>query len=142
MNPKRPRLLAALTALAVVVAGATFGLWSWHATDPHANAAASAFGLPPLQLPADVVLDPGRIELGRKLFFDRRLSFNGTMSCAMCHVPEQGFTSHASRTALGIEEEPAAQFAIALERRMAGQPVLRRTRNFLVDPGLDAAVAS
>ena len=100
MSPKRPRFL---TALAVVVAGAAFGLWSWHATDPHANAAASAFGLPPLQLPADVVLDPGRIELGRKLFFDRRLSFNGTMSCAMCHVPEEGFTSHASRTALGIE---------------------------------------
>jgi len=66
-------------------------------------AAPAAFGLPPLQLPADVVLDPNRIELGRRLFFDRRLSFNGTMSCAMCHVPEEGFTSNASRTALGIE---------------------------------------
>jgi cytochrome c peroxidase len=41
--------------------------------------------------------------LGRALFFDRRLSFNGTMSCSMCHVPEQGFASSASRTALGIE---------------------------------------
>jgi cytochrome c peroxidase len=54
-------------------------------------------------LPADVVLAPGRIELGRKLFFDRRLSFNGTMSCAMCHVPEEGFASNASQKALGIE---------------------------------------
>ncbi len=62
-----------------------------------------AFGLPPLRLPAGVVVTPQRVELGRKLFFVRRLSANGTMSCAMCHVPEQGFTSNASRTAVGIE---------------------------------------
>ena len=54
-------------------------------------------------LPLDVRTDPPRVELGRKLFFDRRLSFNGTMSCAMCHVPEQGFTSHDSKTGVGIE---------------------------------------
>jgi cytochrome c peroxidase len=42
-------------------------------------------------------------ELGRKLFFDRRLSFNGTMSCAMCHVPSQGFTTNTSRTSVGME---------------------------------------
>ena len=65
--------------------------------------AAPAFGLPPLALPADVVVEPERVELGRKLFFDRRLSFNGTMSCAMCHVPEEGFASNASRTGVGIE---------------------------------------
>ncbi len=62
-----------------------------------------AFGLPPLPLPAGVVRDPAQVELGRKLFFDRRLSFNGVMSCAMCHVPEEGFTSNASKTAVGIE---------------------------------------
>ncbi len=65
--------------------------------------AGDAFGLPALELPAGVVQDGPRIELGRKLFFDRRLSFNGVMSCAMCHVPEEGFTSNASRTAVGIE---------------------------------------
>jgi cytochrome c peroxidase len=32
-----------------------------------------------------------KIELGKKLFFDRRLSGDGTTSCATCHVPEQGF---------------------------------------------------
>jgi cytochrome c peroxidase len=100
MNLKRPGLWLAIAAIA---AGSAFGAWFWRADDRNTLAAASAFGLPPLQLPADVVLDPGRIELGRKLFFDRRLSFNGTMSCAMCHVPEEGFTSNASRTALGIE---------------------------------------
>lgn len=35
---------------------------------------------------------PEKIELGKKLFFDRRLSGDGTMSCATCHMPEQGFT--------------------------------------------------
>ena len=61
----------------------------------------AAFGLPPR--PTPLVATTAQIELGRQLFFDRRLSFNGTMSCAMCHVPEQGLTSHASKTAVGIE---------------------------------------
>jgi cytochrome c peroxidase len=44
-----------------------------------------------------------KIRLGRKLFFDRRLSLNNTMSCGMCHVPEQGFTVNEAATAVGIE---------------------------------------
>ncbi|MGD9835673.1 MAG: cytochrome-c peroxidase, partial [Piscinibacter sp.] len=36
------------------------------------------------------------------LFFDRRLSANGTLSCAMCHVPEQGFTVNEARTSVGM----------------------------------------
>ncbi len=42
------------------------------------------------------------IALGRKLFFDRRLSLNGTMSCAMCHVPEQAFANNELAVAIGI----------------------------------------
>ncbi len=34
---------------------------------------------------------PEKIELGKKLFFDRRLSGDGTMSCATCHDPDQAF---------------------------------------------------
>jgi cytochrome c peroxidase len=33
-----------------------------------------------------------KIELGKKLFFDRRLSGDGTMSCATCHAPDMAFT--------------------------------------------------
>jgi cytochrome c peroxidase len=61
---------------------------------------------PPLGLPAvpgAETIDPAKIELGRKLFFDRRLSLNDTFSCAMCHVPEQGFTNNEIATAVGIE---------------------------------------
>ena len=58
-------------------------------------------GLPPL--PPERVPTATRVGLGRMLFFDRRLSHNGTISCAMCHVPEQGFTSNEVATAVGIE---------------------------------------
>ncbi len=35
---------------------------------------------------------PEKIELGKMLFFDRRLSGDGTMNCATCHDPEKSFT--------------------------------------------------
>ncbi|OGW45397.1 MAG: hypothetical protein A2078_00050 [Nitrospirae bacterium GWC2_57_9] len=35
---------------------------------------------------------PEKIELGKKLFFDRRLSGDGTMSCSTCHDPDHAFT--------------------------------------------------
>jgi cytochrome c peroxidase len=60
-------------------------------------------GLPAVPVPSDNPLTRAKIDLGRKLFFDRRLSLNGTFSCAMCHVPEQGFTNHELATAVGIE---------------------------------------
>lgn len=60
-------------------------------------------GLPPVPVPADNVLTPAKVALGRKLFYDRRLSLNGTFSCAMCHIPEQGFTNNELATAVGIE---------------------------------------
>jgi len=57
---------------------------------------------PPLGLPAVTSqLDPAEIDLGRRLFFDRRLSKNETLSCAMCHIPEQGFTQNELATPVG-----------------------------------------
>lgn len=60
-------------------------------------------GLPAVPLPPDNPLMQARIELGRTLFMDRRLSHNNTLSCGMCHVPEQGFTSNELGTAIGLE---------------------------------------
>jgi len=37
------------------------------------------------------------IELGTRLFFDKRLSGQGTMSCANCHVPERNWTDNLRR---------------------------------------------
>jgi cytochrome c peroxidase len=60
-------------------------------------------GLPTLPLALDNPLTQLKVDLGRKLFMDRRLSHNNTFSCAMCHVPEQGFTSHDLGAAIGME---------------------------------------
>jgi cytochrome c peroxidase len=60
-------------------------------------------GLPPIPIPTNNPISSEKIALGRKLFFDRRLSHNNTFSCAMCHIPEQGFSSNEMATAVGIE---------------------------------------
>jgi cytochrome c peroxidase len=57
-------------------------------------------GLPPLPVAAP---SQAAVDLGRKLFMDRRLSVNNTLSCAMCHVPEQGFAAVELATSVGIE---------------------------------------
>ncbi|WP_262381230.1 MULTISPECIES: cytochrome c peroxidase [unclassified Pseudomonas] len=41
-------------------------------------------------LPAAPVLDAPRVELGRQLFNDTRLSINNTLSCASCHQLDKG----------------------------------------------------
>ena len=73
---------------------------------------APPLGIPPL--PGASHATPAGVNLGRRLFFDRRLSFNGTLSCAMCHVPEQGFTQNELRTPVGIEGRSVKRNAPAL----------------------------
>ncbi|MYD78289.1 MAG: methylamine utilization protein MauG [Gammaproteobacteria bacterium] len=60
-------------------------------------------GLPPVEFPADNPITRAKIDLGRLLFFDRRLSINNTVSCANCHIAEQGFTNNEISTAVGVE---------------------------------------
>jgi cytochrome c peroxidase len=43
-------------------------------------------------VPRDNPLTPAKIELGRKLFFDARLSSDGKVACASCHDPKLAFT--------------------------------------------------
>jgi cytochrome c peroxidase len=44
---------------------------------------------------------PARAALGQKLFFDARLSANGTVACATCHNPARAFTD-GRPTSIGI----------------------------------------
>jgi cytochrome c peroxidase len=68
------------------------------------SASADPFlGLPPLEVSQNDSSVAARVGLGRRLFMDRRLSRNGTMSCGMCHIPEQGFTTNEMATTIGIE---------------------------------------
>jgi len=79
-------------------------------------------GLPtPLPVPDNNPLTREKVALGRRLFFDRRLSPNDTMSCAMCHVPAQGFTVNELRLAVGIngqttKRNPPTLYNVAYQR--------------------------
>lgn len=58
--------------------------------------------LPQAVLPADNPLTEAGVELGKMLFHDRRLSLDGSVSCASCHRQEDGF-SDPRRFSRGIE---------------------------------------
>ncbi len=47
-------------------------------------------------VPADNPMNAAKVELGRHLFHDVRLSGNGTQSCASCHAPERAFADSRS----------------------------------------------
>jgi cytochrome c peroxidase len=93
-------------------------------TDLLARTGNPPLGLPPLPVPEGNPLSREKIQLGRKLFFDRRLSLNGTQSCAMCHIPEQGFTNNELATAVGLEGRDVGRNAPTLYN------VAYRTRMF------------
>jgi cytochrome c peroxidase len=46
----------------------------------------------PMSIPADNPMTPEKVALGRQLFFDERLSIDGSKSCYSCHVCEHGLT--------------------------------------------------
>jgi hypothetical protein len=43
-------------------------------------------------IPSDNLQTPEKIALGEKLFFDGRLSADGTVACSTCHDPARAFT--------------------------------------------------
>lgn len=53
--------------------------------------------LPPATIPADNPQTAAKIELGKKLYFDPRLSGNNWISCATCHNPGLGFADGLPR---------------------------------------------
>jgi len=46
----------------------------------------------PMSIPRDNPMTPEKVALGRQLFFDERLSVDGSKSCYSCHVCEHGLT--------------------------------------------------
>lgn len=59
------------------------------AAGPVSPPALAPLPLPPS--PPENPTTPEKVKLGKMLFFDRRLSGDGTMNCATCHDPENGF---------------------------------------------------
>jgi cytochrome c peroxidase len=62
-------------------------------------------GLLPVTHPADNPPTPQKTQLGRRLFFDKRLSRTQSLSCASCHDPARAF-SIGERFALGVNGQP------------------------------------
>lgn len=90
----RPRWRAAarLVAVALVVAVAPIagrGEETWRWDLPR--------GMPVPPVPADNPMSARKVALGRRLFYDARLSVNGKASCASCHQQARGFTDGRAR---------------------------------------------
>jgi cytochrome c peroxidase len=105
--------------------------------------------------PADNLQTPEKIALGGKLFFDGRLSVDGTVACSTCHDPARAFSdgrvvSIGVKGRVGQRNAPTilnalynkAQFwdgrAKTLEEQ-AGFPIINQSE--MGQPSLDAAVA-
>jgi cytochrome c peroxidase len=71
-------------------------------------------------VPDDNELTPARIELGRKLYFEPRLSADGSVSCATCHDVTRSFTdrrpvSEGIRDQMGQRNAPTTMNAALLQ---------------------------
>jgi cytochrome c peroxidase len=64
--------------------------------------------------------DEARAALGRQLFFDARLSQDGTVSCASCHLPEHGFADPRAHS-IGIGGRTTPRNAPSLFNRALGK---------------------
>jgi len=61
-----------------------------------------------------------KVELGRRLFFDRRLSRDGSISCATCHQPSRAFSDNRA-IAVGIDGRVGRRNAPAIINRGYGR---------------------
>jgi cytochrome c peroxidase len=70
-------------------------------------------GFPEPSVPADNAMSEAKVQLGRKLFYEERLSATGTHSCATCHQQAKAFTDGRAQ-AVGIHGDLHARSAMAL----------------------------
>ncbi len=132
-NHSRPTRWKTVLGVAAIVGGACGAAWA-AATGPHGampldeqqrlldklivNPNAQPVGIDAIAwatiyIPAGNELTPDRITLGRKLYFDTRLSKDGTVACATCHDVSRGFTdrrpvSEGIKDQLGQRSAPTA----------------------------------
>ncbi|MFK7969802.1 MAG: cytochrome-c peroxidase [Bacteroidia bacterium] len=86
--PKSIYILLTLLSLLLMIWGA--GCGENDAVQPYELAVPQGFPSP--MIPDDNILNHERIALGKKLFFDKALSRDYSISCASCHHQEKAFT--------------------------------------------------
>lgn len=113
LPPSPPPAMKSLRPLSFVIAAACVGALAVEnaafAQAPAPAAPASAkkspfaapLGLPAIIEPKDNRLSVEKVELGKMLYFDPRLSEDHTVSCATCHDPAKGW-SNGEKVATGI----------------------------------------
>src|ERR1017187_10439525 len=99
------RLATCPTLMAVVLVVAAWGAPGYRLVLPK--------GFPPPTIPADNPLTAEKVRLGRYLFYDKRMSVNGTRSCASCHRQELAFTDGRAQ-AVGATGQPLPRGAMSL----------------------------
>ncbi|MCC7010992.1 MAG: cytochrome-c peroxidase [Planctomycetes bacterium] len=89
-------------------------------TLPRELAAQPPYGLPEsFAEPADNLATPERVALGRRLFFEPRLSLDGSIACATCHRPEHGL-AEPEPVSTGVGGRKTARNAPTLFNRAFG----------------------
>jgi len=109
---------AALIA-AVMAAMATGGCKERRRAATPLNGFSAPFVFGRFNVPADNPLTEEAVGLGRRLFYDPRLSANGKVSCSTCHIQRLAFTD--GRTAsVGVSGRPVAFNSMTLANLMWG----------------------
>lgn len=86
------RIGVALAVAFLLSAAASAHPWSEADLEVLQSLSIELLGAPPADPSNRFADDPAAATLGKALFFDRRLSANGRVSCSTCHEPDHGFT--------------------------------------------------
>ncbi len=114
----RPWALAAALCFAAAQ-GASASVTAAHDAAPSYHVAAPRYvwhlprGFPVPAVPADNPMSDAKVALGRRLFFDPRLSSTGRYSCASCHDPARSY-SDGRKVAVGATGQALPHNAMAL----------------------------
>jgi cytochrome c peroxidase len=96
----------------IIAISLLFSAWQWQLALSHAQQTDYALTLPEEVLepiiPEDNPLTEAKIKLGKKLYFDKRLSADDSVSCATCHDPNLGFAD-GKAVAEGIQKKKGAR---------------------------------
>ncbi|HET6979635.1 MAG TPA: cytochrome c peroxidase [Pyrinomonadaceae bacterium] len=92
MNTKNSRLFLLTFSLPLIAITLFIGCRSSAFTPEIQPLPAQLANYEAMSIPADNPLTPEKVALGRQLFFDERLSIDGSRSCYSCHVCEHGLT--------------------------------------------------
>lgn len=103
--------------LAIVVAGVVAFLFMTRRVSAPSDAAVEApfqgpslAGYEAMKIPPDNPMTAAKVELGKQLYYDKRMSGDGTLACYSCHLKENGLTDGKPTAigAFGVEIKRAA----------------------------------